>query len=376
VRANLPDEHPEGSGASDDAVPRALSGRGEGLDWFNDNTSHSGHERNHLFVNNLGAGSGEPFTDVSGISGADSPADARASVFWDYDRDGFLDLAVANGNAPKLELWHNRYGELARDAAKTARMIAVRLEGGNAKAAANQAWSARDGYGAMVVADLGEGLVLRREHRAGEGFAAQNSATLPIGIGAREKVSRLTVRWPAGHEQTTREVPAGSLVTVYEDPARSPTGEAFVVERYLRTAPPSSRRVELARETARQPGAQLVMYSTMATWCANCRAELPLLAHLRESFTAGELALYGVPTDPEDTSEKLTAWAEQHEPAYELLTDLTEEQRNALLEVILADLRVEALPSTLVTDRQGRVLAIQLGAPTVSELRRLLEAAR
>lgn len=369
MRANLP---AEGEGASDGAVPQALSGRGEGLDWFNDNTSHSGHERNHLFVNNLGVEGALPFTDISGISGADSPADARAFVHWDFDRDGFLDLAVVNGNEPQLQLWRNRWPELAGDAAVRARMVAVRLVGGNRSAKASRDWSARDGYGAQVRVVLEDGPVLRREHRAGEGFAAQNSSTLAIGIGAHEVVRELGVRWPSGREQSLRDVPAGSLVTVYEDPSAGPEGEPFRVEPYRRPAPAPAPRVPLADERSAAPGARLVMYTTMATWCPNCRAELPLLDHLRSAFTPDELALYGVPADPEDTPEMLAAWAERHEPAYELLTDIAPGRRAELLALILADLRIEALPSTVVTDRHGRVKRIQLGAPSVSELRRLL----
>ena len=79
MRANLPDDEQP----TDSPILSEPSGRGS-LDWFNDNTSHSGHEKNHLFVNNLGAqrrtGKGELFTDVSGLSGVNSPADARASV--------------------------------------------------------------------------------------------------------------------------------------------------------------------------------------------------------------------------------------------------------------------------------------------------------
>ena len=58
----------------------------------------SGSERNRLFLNRAG----KQFLDVSGLSGVDSPADGRVSVWWDYDRDGRQDLAVINSSSPLL----------------------------------------------------------------------------------------------------------------------------------------------------------------------------------------------------------------------------------------------------------------------------------
>src|SRR4030095_15256377 len=81
-----------------------------------------------------------------------------------------------------------------------------------------------------------DGQTLLRELRAGEGFAAQNSATMVIGIGEREAARAVTVRWPAGSAQTLRDVPSGSLLVVYENPAQSPTGQPFGREPYERPA--------------------------------------------------------------------------------------------------------------------------------------------
>jgi len=73
---------------------------------------------------------------------------------------------------------------------------------------------------------------LLREHRAGEGFSAQNSATLIVGLGAHLRADAVRVRWPSGRVQHLAEVAAGSLLTAYENSQRSPTGEAFVVVPY------------------------------------------------------------------------------------------------------------------------------------------------
>ena len=174
---------------------------------FQDGVSQSGHERNHLF---LSTGSG--FADVAGISGADSPADGRSLTLLDFDRDGWQDLALVNANAPMFELYRNQMSGL-RPAEKS-HFIAIRFEGGN-RSAAPAKLSNRDGYGAIVEARLGA-VTLVREHRAGEGLAAQSSATMLIGTGDVDGVSELLIRWPSGATTRARDVPGGTLVKAFE----------------------------------------------------------------------------------------------------------------------------------------------------------------
>ena len=189
--------------------------------------SFSGHERNHLFLN-LG---GKRFMDISGNSGTDSVADGRAFGLWDYDRDGWQDIALVNANAPLLHLFHNEIGRLSKGRS-SAQMVALRFVGGN-QTAAPADFAPRDGYGAIASVTV-NGMSLLREHRCGEGFAAQNSDTMIIGLGDNSVVSELSVRWPSGMKSEKRNVPAGSLITVFEDAAQSPDGSGFAVESYLR----------------------------------------------------------------------------------------------------------------------------------------------
>lgn len=190
-----------------------------------DGSSMSGNERNHFFMS---LGCGQRFLDMSAIAGLDNPADGRAFVCWDFDRNGWVDLALVNANAPQLNIYRNNMGDLP-DLRRGS--IALRFVGGNHQALPSTEWSNRSGYGAQVRATLRD-RVLLRELRAGEGLAAQSSATLLIGIGAAEEVQRLEVRWPSGLIRATVDVPAGSLVTAYENPADSPTGEAFLLSDY------------------------------------------------------------------------------------------------------------------------------------------------
>ena len=189
--------------------------------------SVSGHERNRLFWSR----EGRQFTDLSAVSGLDHVGDSRVFALFDYDRDGWQDVALVNANAPLLQIFRNRTGDIA--AASSRRdFIALRLVGGNRAPESAAGWSSRDGYGASVVVGL-DAQTIHREHRAGDGFGAQNSSTMLVGIGRRDEVATLTVRWPSGRLQETTRIPAGTQLTVYEDVSESPTGEAFVAEPYV-----------------------------------------------------------------------------------------------------------------------------------------------
>ncbi len=344
--------------------------------------SLSGNERDSLYYNS----GGKQFANISGISGLDHPGDGRAFAILDYDRDGWPDFVVMSANAPMMQLYRNRIGEGSEQARKH-QMVAVRFVGGNHTARPTTAWTNRDGYGALVTVTLDD-LTLRREHRAGEGLAAQNSATMLIGIGARDSVKALTVRWPSGKVQDSGSIPANSLVTVYENPAQSPTGSGFVIEPYRKERPTrtppyavaaagdSGKRLQLAQATGKGAQPQLVLYTTVATWCAACVTELPQLQTLRASFKPHELAMFGVPYDEKEGPEKLTAWAAGNRPAYTLLADAPNEHKAAVKQTAKDILKIDGIPATLVTDGEGRVLLAKWGPPSISEVRELLWRAK
>lgn len=337
--------------------------------------SFSGNERNNLFLS-LAA---RRFEDLSGVSGVDHPADGRALGLLDYDRDGWLDLAIVNANAPLLQLYRNRIRNLAGERP----VLAVRFVGGNRAASPADGLAPRDGYGAVVEVDV-DGVGLLREHRAGEGFAAQNSATLLIGLGAGAEGGAVRVRWPSGRVQRLAFAPEGSLVTAYEDASESPDGSGFSIAPYrvaglaaraAATVPrdPAPRRLAIARRGAEgDADAQLKLVTTMATWCEACKAELPQLERLRAEFAGDELELLAVPVDEHDDARKLETYVREHAPAYELLSDLSDEQVAAVKQAVVDALRIDALPAAIVTDGDGRVLSTSWEIPSVSDIRALL----
>jgi thiol-disulfide isomerase/thioredoxin len=341
--------------------------------------SLSGFERNHLFLSS----GGTKFADISGISGLDDPADGRAFGLLDYDRDGWQDIALVNANAPMLELYRNRIGSHPATLARPAggRMVALRFVGGNRTARPSREASARDGIGARVTVDLGGSSILR-EYRAGEGFASQNSATLIIGVGEHDVVPSITVRWPAGSTQVATDVKAGTLLTAYEKPAQSPSGEAFVREPYVRAAKSPPGDVAAARRAASRPfpiaapggaaAARLRVYTTMAAWCTACRGELPQYERLIKAFAPQDVAFYGIPIDPSEGREKIEAWAKANHPVYTLMTGLAEDQVTAVKSLVLDRLKFDAVPATFITDGEGGLVASQWGPPTISRIRELL----
>jgi hypothetical protein len=83
-----------------------------------DGGSLSGHERNCAFLNVEGG----RFDTVSSVSGLDFDDDARSPVSIDWDRDGDLDLWVANRTAPQLRFLRN-------DTPGDNQFVALRLRG-------------------------------------------------------------------------------------------------------------------------------------------------------------------------------------------------------------------------------------------------------
>ena len=334
--------------------------------------SFSGNERNNLFLN-LAANS---FEDISGVSGIDHPADGRAMGLVDYDRDGWLDLAIVNANSPMLQLYRNRIEKLVGPRP----ILAVRFRGGNRTANPSDAFGPRDGFGAIVEIETG-GARLMREHRAGEGFATQNSSTLVIGLGSGAEGGKVSVRWPSGRSQELEYAAAGSLVTVFEDASESPDGSGFSLAPYHRSGlaaqatkaqrnDPPTPRIELASPNeGGKPSARVKLFTTMATWCTACKGELPQIKRLRAEFTAEDLEIIGVPVDEDDDRADLERYVEEYSPAYQMLLDLRDDQVAEVKKIVIDALRIDALPAAILTDADGNVLRTMWQVPSVSDVR-------
>lgn len=170
--------------------------------------SHSGKERNRMFLNQGGKG----FVNVSGVSGADSVLDGRSFVIWDFNRDGRSDIAMVNANQRLLQIFENQ-------AAEEQGFVAIRLEGGGREGDPVGDYSNRDAVGARVTIDLGTHQIMR-VLSCGEGFAAQNSRTILVGVGKFNSPFKVRVDWPSGRVTLAESVTQGDLVKVSEISSR------------------------------------------------------------------------------------------------------------------------------------------------------------
>lgn len=239
---------------------------GDGLlDWFvssiysSNPTVNSG---NRLF-RNLGNRTFSDQTDAAGVRDADW---GWGSVFFDFDNDGDLDLAVTNGvvfprqfNFPydtdRTRLWENEGGVFAEvglehgitDTGSGKGIVTfdydndgdldlfIANNGGhpvlyNNREANSNAWlrvkvvgrySNRDGLGAFLTLEPRPGGQKQvREITGGSNFLGQNEFTAHFGLSAQtEPVFRLTVRWPSGLQQVFQDITVNTtLIAVEEDP--------------------------------------------------------------------------------------------------------------------------------------------------------------
>ncbi|MED5586612.1 MAG: ASPIC/UnbV domain-containing protein [Verrucomicrobiota bacterium] len=328
--------------------------------------SLSGKERNRLFLNR----DGRQFSDISMLSGADHVGDGRSVVLLDYNHDGKTDIASVNTNAPKLVLFRNEA------LAEENHFIALRLVGGNRSNQARPGFSNRDGYGARITLHCGARSFVE-EHRCGEGYSAQNSNTLLIGIGKANGVDSATIRWPGGKTQELPALPAGKLITVYEE-GGSGNDKPFTITPYIAagdspgqgstaTADTSLPVFSPAGATSEAP---LRLFTLSATWCEACKRELPQLARIRSHFPAGQLAMFGLPGDEKETPAQWQAYAEKYRPGYRMLPGISAAERKAMHNALgeAADI----LPASMVTTQGGQVLLITKGLPTLSQIARIM----
>lgn len=163
--------------------------------------SHSGNERNRLFLNQGGKG----FTNVSGVSGADSSLDGRTFVTWDFNHDGRSDLAGVNANQELLKIFKNQTEGAGS-------FLAFRLTGNGSPSGGG---SNRDAIGARITVSTDQGSIMR-VLSCGEGFAAVNSRTVIIGLGEAKEILSVMIHWPSGDSTTINSLSANKLVEVAE----------------------------------------------------------------------------------------------------------------------------------------------------------------
>tara|TARA_R110002072_G_scaffold303099_1_gene493402 strand:- start:102063 stop:103250 length:1188 start_codon:yes stop_codon:yes gene_type:complete len=358
----------------------------------------SGNERNHLFLSSHG----ESFLDVSGISGVDSPSDGRVSVWLDMDRDGRQDLAVVNSNRPLFQLYRNQTGDAA---SRNGNFIALRFVGGNDSAEVSSEFSNRNGFGTRVVVQVGERQITR-EHYCSQGFAGQNSSTMLIGLGDATTIDQLSITWPSKLKQQFSNLTAGKLMILFERPAanaQSPpqtdsAAAGITITEYPGVTPADSRTeqpanavqnpdslptlmpaqlaagVETSANNLRADDSKLVVLTTMASWCVSCAKHQPLLKAMNKEFETSQVSFVGFAGDPDDPAADLRGFIDRLGIDYPVAAEPDASLRSTVEAILNSGDGADVLPSTIILDGQGKVLATHRGIPTASEIRKLLAA--
>jgi enediyne biosynthesis protein E4 len=230
----------------------------------------------HNLYRNLGKGLFADVTFESGIGEATLPFVGFGAVFFDYDNDTDLDLAIANGDVidnvslfrdstsyeqRNLLLQNDGMGKF-RDVGpasgpgfalkKPSRSLSaadidndgdldllignvgqtadlLRNDGGNNNNSLSirtvGSKSNRDGIGARLKLTIA-GKVLLQEVRAGSSYLSQSDLRVHFGMGKAPRAERLEIRWPSGAVEVLQDVEANQILTVTEGrgvTSRTPT---------------------------------------------------------------------------------------------------------------------------------------------------------
>ncbi len=146
-------------------------------------------------------------------------------------------------------------------------------------------------------------------------------------------------------------------------------GSIVVLDEAQRTPAPDLVGETLDGETFRLADhlGEVVVLNVWASWCAPCRAEAPVLAQV-----SGDLADQGVlfvGLDTRDSDASARGFVERFDIPYPNVLD-----RDGRLQLLFSNsLPPQAIPSTVVIDRQGRVAGRILGKASESTLLALVE---
>lgn len=325
---------------------------------------------------------GQDFKDISLLSGVNSVADGRSFAYWDFDRDGWQDILIVNANRPALEIYQNQIAKKFPNR----KSVGFRLVGGNRSAKPSKQWSNRDAYGAKITIECG-GKTIVRELKCGEGFAAQNSKTLLIGLGESEVIESVKIAWPSGKLQQLSGVQPGEVVTIYENSQESElqlTAESADGQQLAWSSEPlqATRPMEPAEEAfskisfqlsgnssdqQHRQNAKYCAYMAMATSCGICTKSLPQIAELKTAL-GDQVQFFGLPIDVADNKEKLDKYVQRNAPEYRMVSELDHNGKTAIAKIMATSLGSVATPAFLVTDKGGKLIAATAGVPPVSWL--------
>ena len=155
----------------------------------------SAYEPNQVFLN-MPEGA---FANIGYLTTADSDGDGRGVLVADVTGDLQPDLIVRSSGGGPLRIYENRFPRTHR--------LVVSLEGTKSNSL---------GIGATVVAEAG-GRSISRQLFPQNNFVSTQASQVRFGLGAAEKIDRLSVHWPSGTSQVLTDVPMDAHIRITED---------------------------------------------------------------------------------------------------------------------------------------------------------------
>ncbi|MEM7008108.1 MAG: CRTAC1 family protein [Thermodesulfobacteriota bacterium] len=157
-----------------------------------DTTVEFDQDPSRIFMSN---GNGT-FTEKAAQLGFNDTDQGRGIVCFDFDRDGDVDIFVANNNQPP-SLYRNDGGN----------------ENSFLKISLNGISMNTEGIGARVEVTTGN-TVQMRELSAGSNFVSQNPVIAHFGLAQRQIADEVKVSWPDGNTTTLQNVPVNQFMTI------------------------------------------------------------------------------------------------------------------------------------------------------------------
>ncbi|MFE7644535.1 TlpA family protein disulfide reductase [Streptomyces phaeoluteigriseus] len=143
------------------------------------------------------------------------------------------------------------------------------------------------------------------------------------------------------------------------------------VEKGERTAAPdlSGKTIDGKQLDVASYKGKIVVLNVWGSWCAPCRAEAPNFQKVSTDLKARGVQFVGINTRDTSTSNAL-AFEKEQGVTYPSLYDPT---GRLMLRFEKGTLNPQAIPSTLVLDRDGRIAARSLAALSEEKLRAMID---
>lgn len=150
----------------------------------------------------------------------------------------------------------------------------------------------------------------------------------------------------------------------------SGTGEISTVKAGHRTAAPelSGETVDGGKLSVADYKGKIVVLNIWGSWCSPCRAEAKNLVTVADDTKAKGVQFVGINTRDLQTAQA-KAFEKKYAVSYPSLYDPT---GKLMLRFSKGTLNPQAVPSTLVIDRDGKIAARSLAALSESKLRKMI----